>query len=167
MRGAELALWDVPNATGVVREATGLQPLGFTADSSALLTYSEEGVALRDPLTLEVEKLLVTGAVTPLRFEAEPTFIDAGRYAVGGTVVFGDAPPVPLVGEARGGDTQLYVQMSPIETPTMSFEFGYQGETWRFGGAPLGESSPVWAGFLEPTSQNIAPYEVRLAPGAP
>lgn len=164
VRGSELALWDLPSAKRLVSGATGLQPLGFTADSATLLTYSDEGVALRDPPTLAVRNLLVTGALTPLRVEAEPTPIDARHYALGGTVLFGEEPPTPLTGEATGGDTQLYVQMSPIETPGMSFEFSYQGEAWQFTGAPASERSFTWHGLLGPTSQRTAPYEVKLTP---
>lgn len=167
VRGSELAVWSVPEGELLRSEPTGLQPLGFSADGATLLTYGEEGVALRDPRTLEAQKLFVTGALTTLRVEAEPTFVDARHYALGGTVVFGDEPPAPLTGEATGGDLQLYVQMSPILPPTMSFEFQYQGETWRFDGTPLSETSPVWSGSLGRANQMAPRYAAELTPVAP
>lgn len=167
-RGNELVVWDVPSARSLYRE-TALLPLGFSADSRYLLTHSKAGVALRNPATLKADKVLVNGAVLPLRIESEPTYIDQTRYAVAGTAKLGDAPPVSFGGEANGGDTQLYVLISPTLPPTLELQFPYQDELWRLGAGPSSErtNSPVsWVGSLEAVASDTPrrPYSVELEP---
>ena len=169
----KIAVWDVTTGRLLRKEAGDLEPLGFTADSRLLLTHGAEGVALRDPLTLEARRLLVEGAVTTLRVEAEPTYVDFYSYTISGTAALGDVPPAPFEGEVRGNDQQVYVSMStiPVEPPTMTFAFMHEGEVWRFEGNPAadnGVQAASWWGRLSPAERTIAPYDTRLEPvGAP
>jgi hypothetical protein len=102
-----------------------------------------------------------------LRIESTPTYIDASRYAISGTVTLGDAPPVPFEGEVSGGDTQLFVPTSIIFGPGLELSFDLQGEMWNLLAMPSSErtNSPIaWPAYFGPdeASQPRRLYDVRL-----
>lgn len=124
-------------------------------------TYEGEVITAQGPPLSESDDPLL------LRIESTPTYIDQSRYAISGTVTLGDAPPVPFEGEARGGDTQLYVLTPPIMGPHLELNFDYQGETWHLGASPSSErtNSPIaWPASFGPESRErpYRYYGVRL-----
>ncbi len=104
-----------------------------------------------------------------LRLEVVPEYVDQKTYALTGTVTIGDEEPVPFEGEASGGDTQVYVRMQPIRTPSFYIRFSYKGELWRLEGLYPeeggGSRRTGWGVALGPMDAgNFGPYQANLAP---
>lgn len=118
--------------------------------------------------TTEWTEIPADSRTLPIRLDVVPAYVNQAGYTVTGTVRLGDAEPIPFEGEVSGGDTQIYVLMQPVETPTFDIRFEYEGEQWRLYGSYWGEDRSgrrvPWYVSFGPDEDFGGPYQADLVP---
>lgn len=165
---SETVLWQRETPVAAATTDDHEVAVGFSPNSAYAVTWSKEGLTLRDPETLDVQRRLVSAEVVPIRLEVTPTYRSTSRYDVEGTFQFAQDEPVTLTGSVEGGAGEVYVQWSPPTPAFLDFTFDVRGELWGFQGwHGYGEKGKVWEGRLFELNDGGLwgwTYELRLDP---